>query len=230
MLSVIIPIWNQGRQLYNNIPDLINVLNGNNILYEIILVDDGSTDDTQKLLHNIKDGYENIIIKRIVHLGQHLALFAGFKIAKGDVIITMDADMKVSARYIPQLLDKIKEGYDIAVAWRRHRPGLSLSRKAGSFLINKYTNLITGKRLHDHACSLKAFSANLVKNNLARVDLNKFFPIMIDKYAFKICEVPVSCKSKSTPDSALNILGLLKQAICFITNTSINIRHRCIEK
>lgn len=224
MFSIIIPVWNQGRQLQDNFPGLINTLREINDAYEIILVDDGSADNTPILLQNIRDSYDNIKIERLTHLGQYLALLAGFKIAKGDVIITMDANMKVPPVYIPEFLDKIKKGYDIVVAWRCCRPGLGFLRKLGSFLINKYTNLITGKMLHDHACSLKAFSTNLVKINLERLDLNNFFPIMIDKYARRICEVRVMCEPKSSRESALNILGLLRQAMCFIVNTSLNMR------
>ncbi len=226
MLSVIIPIWNQGEQLYGNFPKLINVLSKSDVPYEIILIDDGSEGNTLQLLQNIRDNYKDIIIETTAHFGQYRALLTGFKIAKGDVIVTLDADMKASPIYIPQLIDKIKEGHDVAIAWRNYRPGLGLVRKTGSFLINQYTNLVTGRRLHDHACSLKAFSAKLVKANLNRPDLINFFPIMLDRYALKICELPVNCKPKSSRESVLNILGLLKQAMYFIVDTSINIQHK----
>lgn len=227
MLSILIPVWNQGEKIKDNFLNLIDVLKEIKDEYEIIFVDDGSTDNTFTMLQNIQNGYSNIKIIRQKHLGQHAALFEGFKRAKGDIIITMDADQNVEPKYIPRLLDKINQGDDIVVSWRVSRPGLRLVRRMCSLLVNHYTNFITGTRLHDHACSLKAYRGQLVKENLCRKELRRFFGILIVRYANRISEIKVLCNYKYSKNSSFTFKGLLLLLFDFIFS-SINMRYRNI--
>lgn len=220
MISIIIPVWNQGSKARSTFLKLGNVLNTLEDTFEIIFIDDSSIDDTFEILKNIYSNYGNIKVIRLErNFGQHQALLAGFELAGGDIIITMDADAKVPPSYIPELISKMKEGYDIVVAWRHYRPGLSLIRKLGSFLINQYTNLLTGKRLHDHACSLKGYSGQLIKKNLCRPELRRFFSIMIAKYALRVGEIKVECIPKYHFESSHGLAGLSLLALHFITGS-----------
>lgn len=220
MLSIIIPVWNQGNLVKGNFVNLLNTLNKIKDEYEIIFVDDGSTDNTFNILKDIHNGYHNTkVIKLDRNIGQHQALLVGFESSGGDIIITMDADAKVPPSYIPELMSKMKEGYDIVVAWRHHRPGLSPIRKLGSFLINEYTNLLTGKRLHDHACSLKGYSGQLIRDNLCRIELRRFFGIMIAKYAKRVTEIKAECIPKHHLESSLGLVKLTLLAFYFIAGS-----------
>lgn len=219
MVSVIIPVYNQGGKARNTFLKMKEVLERLKEKYEIIFVDDGSIDDTFKVLSEIHNNYPNIkVIRFKKNVGQHHALFAGFESASGDIMITEDADGKVEPKYIPDLLNKLKEGYDIVVAWRAKRPGLGLIRRWGSFLINAYTNFITGTRLHDHACSLKVFSGRLIKSNLKRPELRRFFGIEIARYAGLAGEIKVECLPKHNYESNLGLLGLSRLALQFIAS------------
>ncbi len=227
MLSILIPVWNQGEKIKDNFLNLIDILKEIKDEYEIIFVDDGSTDNTSSILQNIRNGYSNIKIIRQKHLGQHAALFGGFKIAKGDIIITMDADQNVHPKYIAGLLDNLNQGYDIVVGWRTSRPGVGLIRRTSSLLVNQYTNFITGTRLHDHACSLKGYRSQFVKDNLYRKELKGFFGILIARYANRISEIKVLCSRSFSKNSSFTFKVLLLLLFDFIFS-SINMRYRDI--
>ncbi len=219
MLSILIPVWNQGKKIKDNFLNLNDTLKEIEDEYEIIFIDDGSCDNTFEVIKNIYQNHSGIRAIRLGrNIGQHQALFEGFKIAKGDVIITMDADAKVPPSYIPELMSKMKEGYDIVVAWRHYRPGLIWIRKLGSFLINAYTNFITGHKLHDHACSLKGYSGQLIKENLSCIELRRFFGIMVIKYAKRVGEIKVECLPKYYHESSLGWVGLILLALDFIAS------------
>lgn len=226
MISLIIPVWNQGRKARDPFFNIVNVLHNIREEYEIIFIDDGSTDDTFEILKEIHSNYGKVKVIRLErNVGQHQALIAGFELACGDVIIAMDADAKVDPKYIPDLLNKLKEGYDIVVAWRVSRPGLVVIRQWASFLINAYTNFITGHKLHDHACSLKIYRGKLIKENLSRRELRRFLGILIARYANRVSEVKVLCNYKYPRDSSFTFKGLSLLLVNFILS-SVNIGYR----
>ncbi|HAJ56347.1 MAG TPA: hypothetical protein DCL35_01095 [Candidatus Omnitrophica bacterium] len=221
MISILIPVWNQGRAVRQNFSVLAEALDKTAEPYEVIFIDDGSGDDTPSQLAQLQKDLSRIPIKiiRLMHRGQHIALFEGFKSAGGEFIITMDADQKVSPGYIPELLEQLKKGHDMVVAWRSERPGIGQVRRFGSRAMNMWTNIVTGIRLHDHSCSLKGFSAEFVKNNLSRPELRRFFGILAAKYAHKICEIKVACGHKNPKDSALGFCRLALLAVDFFINS-----------
>jgi len=223
MISVIIAVWNQGVKIQGNFLNLVQILEKLKEHYEIIFINDGSTDNTPKILQKLENCHPNIKIINIKHSGQHPALLEGFKITKGDFVITMDADQKVDPKYIPDLLSELNKGRDMAVCWRAERPGLSLIRRWGSLLVNNYTNFITGTCLHDHACSLKAYQGQFIKDNLSRPGLNKFFGILIARYAGSASEIKVICSFKQDKDSSFTFKRLSLLLFDFIL-TSFNIQ------
>lgn len=226
MLSIITPVWNQGEEVKNNFLDLAEALNRIKDDYEVIFIDDGSTDDTLFILQEIQSRHPNIKIIQQKHLGQHPALFEGFKIAKGDIIITIDADHNIHPKYILSMIEKLlNEGYEIIVAWRLRRRGLGCIRRAGSLFINHYTNFITGAKVHEHGCSLKVFRGTFIRNNLHRKELKKFFSVLIARYARRIGEIQVLSNHEYTKDPSFTFLSLLLLSVDFIFN-SINMRCR----
>lgn len=209
--------------MHNAAENIFTVLNSLGEDYEVIFIDDGSTDRSFNILKEIYTRYPHVtIIKLSKNFGQHLALLSGFESAQGDVLITVDADLKVRPSYIPQVLQKMKDGYDVVICWRAVRPGLSFVRRMGSFLVNAYTNFITGAQLHDHGCSLKAYRRKLVMENIHRPEIRGFFSILVTRYARKVSEIRVVCPDKRDKESNYSFKSLIFLAFDFLWS-SLNI-------
>ncbi|AEF19744.1 MULTISPECIES: glycosyltransferase family 2 protein [unclassified Hydrogenobaculum] len=192
-ISIVIPIYNEEESvgtLYEKIVDTMNKLPYD---YEIIAVDDGSTDNTFNKLKEIasKDKRLKVIsFKR--NYGQTAAMFAGFQHASGDVVITMDADLQNDPADIPILIEKINEGYDVVSGWRKDRKDPFFSRTLPSKIANYIISNATGVYLHDYGCSLKAYKKDIAKNFRLYGDMHRFLPALAKGLGAKITEVPVS--------------------------------------
>jgi len=192
-ISIVIPIYNEEESvgtLYEKIIDTMNKLPYD---YEIIAVDDGSTDNTFNKLKEIasKDKRLKVIsFKR--NYGQTAAMFAGFQHASGDVVITMDADLQNDPADIPILIEKINEGYDVVSGWRKDRKDPFFSRTLPSKIANYIISNATGVYLHDYGCSLKAYKKDIAKNFRLYGDMHRFLPALAKGLGAKITEVPVS--------------------------------------
>ena len=192
MLSVVIPAYNEEENvpiLYEKLKKVLDSLGQD---YEIIFVDDGSTDGTYQRLKQLaeKDGRLKVIrFKR--NYGQTAAMSAGFEHAKGDVIITLDADLQNDPEDIPTLLEKLKEGYHVVSGWRKDRKDPFLSRRLPSMIANWLISKITGVHLHDYGCTLKAYRAEVVKDLELFGDMHRFLPALTKRRGAKITEVVV---------------------------------------
>jgi len=192
MLSVVIPAYNEEENIPILYDKLKKVLENLQEDYEIIFVDDGSQDRTFEVLKEIaqKDSKVKVIrFKR--NYGQTAALYAGFQYAKGDVIITMDADLQNDPEDIPRLLEKLREGYDIVSGWRKYRKDPFLSRKLPSMVANWIISKVTGVYLHDYGCTLKAYKAEFLKDLELYGDMHRFLPALTKRKGAKITEIVV---------------------------------------
>ena len=156
-LSLVIPVYNEVDSIYKLYHDLNQTLPGLNINYEVILIDDGSTDDTYeelKKIHRKNNNYKIIRFRR--NFGQTAAMSAGFHYSSGEVIITLDADLQNDPKDIPAILKKLDEGYDIVSGWRKNRKDKAVTRLFPSIIANKLISRLTGVYLHDYGCTLKA--------------------------------------------------------------------------
>lgn len=191
-ISIVIPIYNEEEsveELYKRIKETTNQLNYE---FEVIMVDDGSKDNTLKKLKEIasKDRIVKVIsFKR--NYGQTAAMSAGFQHANGDVIITMDADLQNDPHDIPLLLEKMQEGYDVVSGWRKDRKDPFLSRRLPSKIANYIISYVTGVHLHDYGCSLKAYKKDIAKNFRLYGDMHRFLPALAKGLGANITEVPV---------------------------------------
>lgn len=192
-ISIVIPLYNETKNiqsLYASLNQFVRTLGRET---EIIFIDDGSTDATFQALLNIKKLDGSI---RIIHFtrnfGQTAALSAGFDYAKGDVIITMDGDLQNDPSDIPSLLQKVEEGYDVVSGWRFKRQDKFLLRRLPSKIANWIIGLITGVKLHDSGCSLKAYRSNVVKNLRLYGEMHRFIPALASSRGAKIAEVKVN--------------------------------------
>jgi Glycosyltransferases involved in cell wall biogenesis len=192
MLSVVIPAYNEEENvpiLYEKLKKVLDSLGED---YEIIFVDDGSTDGTYQRLKQLAEKDSRLKVIRFKrNYGQTAAMSAGFEHAKGDVIITLDADLQNDPEDIPILLEKLKEGYHVVSGWRKDRKDPFLSRRLPSMIANWLISKITGVHLHDYGCTLKAYRAEVVKDLELFGDMHRFLPALTKRRGAKITEVVV---------------------------------------
>ncbi len=193
MISVVIPAYNERENvepLYRKLKEVLDSLGDE---YEILFVDDGSTDGTFEVLRSIAERDRRVkVIKFKRNYGQTAAMYAGFDHAKGDVIITMDADLQNDPEDIPKLLEKIKEGYDIVSGWRKDRKDPLISRKIPSWIANWVISKVTGVALHDYGCTLKAYRSEIAKRYRLYGDMHRFLPALAKRFGARITEIPVN--------------------------------------
>ena len=192
-ISVVIPVYNEEENIEKLYKELKEVLENLKLDYEIIFVNDGSTDRTPQILDELakKDPKVKVIHFR-KNYGQTAAMYAGFQYAEGDVVITMDGDLQNDPRDIPKLLEKIEEGYDIVSGWRKNRKDPFLSRILPSKIANWIISKVTGVHLHDYGCTLKAYRKEVAKNFRLYGDMHRFLPAVAKSFGAKVTEVVVN--------------------------------------
>ncbi len=192
MISIVIPAYNEEESIPLLYERLVKVLSSLGKDYEIIFVDDGSEDQTPKILKEIAQEDSRVKVVRFRrNYGQTAAIYAGFEHARGDVIITMDADLQNDPEDIPRLLKKLEEGYDIVSGWRKDRKDPFLSRKLPSKIANWIISKVTGVELHDYGCTLKAYRSDIAKKYRLYGDMHRFLPALAKRFGAKITEIPV---------------------------------------
>jgi len=192
MLSIVIPIHNEEPSILPLYDRLTAVLEPLQRPYEILLVDDASTDRSYELLANLveTDGHLKVIRLRR-NFGQTAALSAGFHEAKGSIIVAMDGDLQHAPEDIPALLSKIDEGYDIASGWRQHRVDNAISRKLPSRVANWMMAKASGMALRDFGTTFKAYRAEILKDVNLYGELHRFIPALASFYGARVVEVPI---------------------------------------
>jgi len=191
-VSVVIPAYNEEENLpvlYERLRTVLEKLEGD---YEIIFVDDGSTDGSFDVLRDLARRDERVkVIRFRRNYGQTAAMYAGFEHATGEVIVTMDADLQNDPEDIPRLLKKLEEGYDIVSGWRKDRKDPFLSRRLPSKIANWIISKVTGVELHDYGCTLKAYRSEIAKRYRLYGDMHRFLPALARRFGAKITEIPV---------------------------------------
>jgi len=191
-VSIIIPVYNEEKNISILHSGLNSVMKNINKNYEIIFIDDGSTDNSFKILEKLYKQHKNIrIIKFRSNFGQTAAFNIGFKHAKGDVIVTMDADLQNDPKDIPKLLNKLKENYDVVSGWRYKRKD-QISKIVLSKLSNVLRRIITKDVVHDSGCSLKAYKKECFEDMELYGEMHRFIPTLLRWKGFKIGEVKVN--------------------------------------
>src|SRR6266403_3785379 len=202
MLSNVIPVHNEEPSLLPLYDRLTDVLEGLQRPYEILFVDDASSDRSFELLANLveTDGHLKVIRLRR-NFGQTAALSAGFHEAKGDVIIAMDGDLQHAPEDIPALLEKIDQGYDIASGWRKERVDNAVTRKLPSRIANWMMKRASGVDLRDFGTTFKAYRAEILKDVHLYGELHRFIPALASFYGARVAEVPIRNTPRLTGDS-----------------------------
>ena len=197
MISVVIPLYNEEESVPQLYEELTATLEATGHPYEIIVVDDGSSDssfDHLQRLHELDPRLKVIRFRR--NFGQTAAFAAGFDAAQGDVIVTLDADLQNDPADIPRLLTKANEGYDVVSGWRVKRRD-PFHRRLPSQVANWLISRVTGVRLHDYGCSLKVYRREVVKNIRLYGELHRFIPAIASWMGVSIAEIPVNHRPRS---------------------------------
>ena len=191
-LSIVVPLFNEEESVEKLVAAIMETSRKFEFNYEIILVDDGSTDATWQTLEAIKVVFPEIRgIKLRRNFGQTSAMVAGFEYAKGEIIVTLDGDLQNDPTDIPKLLRKLDEGYDIVSGWRKDRKD-HWSRVLPSKVANRLISFTTGVHLHDYGCSLKAYRSECIKSIKGYGDMHRFFPALASMTGARVTEVPVN--------------------------------------
>ncbi|MBV6621642.1 MAG: glycosyltransferase family 2 protein [Rivularia sp. (in: Bacteria)] len=191
-VSVVVPVHNEVESLPHLIEEISSTLMASNLSYEIICIDDGSTDGSVQLLKEkaqTRTDLKSIILRR--NYGQTAAMAAGFYHARGKAIVTLDADLQNDPVDIPMLLAKLDEGYDLVNGWRKNRQDAALTRLLPSKIANWLIRRITSVNVHDYGCSLKAYRTELVADMNLYGELHRFLPALAYIEGARITEMPV---------------------------------------
>ncbi|QIF93828.1 undecaprenyl-phosphate 4-deoxy-4-formamido-L-arabinose transferase [Proteus vulgaris] len=209
-VSVVIPVYNEEESLPQLLERTIKSCKQLKQEYELILVDDGSSDNSAKMLEEAAAIEENHVIAIILNrnYGQHSAIMAGFNQADGDLIITLDADLQNPPEEIPRLVTTAEEGYDVVGTRRRNRQD-SWFRKTASKMINSMITKATGRSMGDYGCMLRAYRRHIVEAMLQCHERSTFIPILANTFARRTIEIDVAHAEREYGDSKYSFLKLI---------------------
>ena len=188
--SIIVPIFNEARSLAPLCTGIGNALANLGRTHEIILVDDGSSDDTLDRFNSLHWTDGRLALIRIRHKGKSYALQAGFDAAQGEIFITLDGDLQDDPKNIPKLIDKLDKGFDVVYGWRRRRRE-SFSKRAASWAANRLRRVLVGESIHDVGCGLRAFRKQVARKIRLTGGLHRFFSALAVQRGFRVGEVEV---------------------------------------
>jgi len=220
-VSILIPVLNEEESLPELQERLSVTLKGVNKPYEIVYINDGSTDRTQEILESFHKSDPCVkVIEFNRNYGQHMALFAGFEYAQGDIVITIDADLQNPPEEIPKLLRTMEEGYEVVGTYRKSRKD-SIFRKIPSYIVNRITAKLVGIRLRDYGCMLRAYRRNIVDYMKMCTESSSFIPALANTFAKKITEIEVSHEERTKGISKYGVFKLFQLNFDLMTNFSL---------
>jgi glycosyltransferase involved in cell wall biosynthesis len=218
-LSIVIPVLNESpniEELYNELTDTL-VRGGRS--YEIIIIDDGSSDDTFQKLAAVQTRDPHLrVIRFRRNFGQTAAFAAGFAFARGRMVVTSDGDLQNDPADIQRLADKLeREGYDIVCGWRKDRKDRMITRRLPSIMANKLISWATGVELHDYGCSLKVFRAEVVKPLRLYGEMHRFLPAIASQFGVRIAEVIVNHRARTAGTSKYGLSRTIRVILDLLT-------------
>ena len=206
LISIIIPVFNESESIRYLLDEVLNVMQKNKLNCELIVVNDGSNDNTSTVLDELTIKIKELsVISLRKNYGQTAAMAAGFDNSKGEIVITLDGDLQNDPNDIPKLISHINEGYDLICGWRYERKDKLISRRIPSKIANKLIANVTGLKLHDYGCSLKAFKKEIVDDIKLYGELHRFLPVLANIEGAKIKEIKVNHRSRKYGSSKYGI-------------------------
>jgi glycosyltransferase involved in cell wall biosynthesis len=216
-ISLVIPLFNEEESVIPLSHEIRKALSRVNIDYEVILIDDGSTDASLKNLKEITrtdNRFKYLSFRK--NYGKSAALYEGFKVASGDVVITLDADLQDDPHEIHNLLKKLEEGYDLCSGWKKKRQDPFI-KKISSKFFNFVTRLISGVKIHDFNCGLKAYRKEVVENVKVYGELHRYIPVLASWQGFKVTELIVNHHPRRYGKTKFGVSRFFKGFVDLIT-------------
>lgn len=220
LVSVVIPVFNEEGNLVELINRTVKACRSATESFEVILIDDGSSDESAAILTEAAAHYEEIIAVFLNrNYGQHAAVFAGFKHSRGDFVITIDGDLQNPPEEIPRLITEIEKGYDVVGTVRKNRHD-SLFRRTASKLVNRAVRRATGVMMSDYGCMLRAYKKSVVDAMLECREHSTFIPILANSFARKSTEIEVNHDERRSGDSKYSLYKLIALQFDLLTSMS----------
>lgn len=213
---MVVPLYNEVESVQELVDRVDETLRETGLEYEIVLVDDGSRDGTGRVVKGLceRERVRAVFLRR--NFGQAAALSAGFDAARGRIIVTIDGDLQNDPRDIPRLLEKMAEGHDLVSGWRADRKDPFLSRRLPSRVANWLIARVTGVRLHDTGCSLKAYRSELLEDVHLYGEMHRFIPALVSSQGGSIAELEVAHYPRTRGKSKYNILRTFRVVLDLI--------------
>ncbi|MFC2171621.1 glycosyltransferase family 2 protein [Acidobacteriota bacterium] len=216
-LSIVIPVYNEQQNVIPLVEGITKVVEKLSLVYEIVFIDDGSTDGTFNQLRDNLFSLPGVsVIKLRRNFGKAAALMEGFRRSGGQVVITMDGDMQDDPAEIPHFLDKINDGYDIVSGWKKQRKDPP-SKTIPSRIFNRVTSFFAGIRLHDFNCGFKAYRREVIENLVVYGELYRFIPVIAHWQGFKVGEMGVTHHPRTHGKSKFGAGRFIKGFVDFLT-------------
>jgi undecaprenyl-phosphate 4-deoxy-4-formamido-L-arabinose transferase len=220
-ISIVIPVYNEAANLETLHARLKATLDGVGRPYEVIYTDDGSADESLAILKRLGDRHPEVVVVELSrNFGQHAAIFAGFAQVRGEVVVTLDADLQNPPEEIPKLLARIDEGCDAAGGWRRSRRDTWFRRWA-SRQVNRVMSRVTGVVLNDYGCMLRAYRREIVDQMAQCREISSFIPALANLFARRVEEVEVEHAERERGESKYGLFKLLKLNFDLMTGFSL---------
>jgi glycosyltransferase involved in cell wall biosynthesis len=209
--TIVVPIYNEEHSVPILYDEIKSVMESMGKGYEIIFVDDGSTDGSLSVLTALAEKSKQVrVISFRKNFGQTAAISAGFDYSRGEIIVILDGDLQNDPADIPMLIETLNEGYDVVSGWRFDRHDKLLSRKLPSRIANKIISRYTGIHLHDYGCSLKAYRREVIKNIKLYGEMHRFLPAVANAYGITIKEVKVNHRPRKFGESKYSLNRVFK--------------------
>ena len=223
-LSLVVPVYNEKENLPLLAEAVHKALDPLDLSWEIILVDDGSKDESMQVLEELAasdpDHARVIVLRR--NFGQTAAIAAGIDHAQGEIIVLLDADLQNDPADIPSMLEKIEEGYDVVSGWRIHRKDTFITRTLPSKIANGLISMVTGVHLHDYGCTLKAYRREVITGFRLYGEMHRFIPVYADSVGARIVEMPVHHHARKYGKAKYGLERTLKVILDLFTVTFLN--------
>jgi glycosyltransferase involved in cell wall biosynthesis len=205
-LSIVVPIYNEQESLPFLVNQLLEVLQPMEETFELVLVNDGSSDNSAEVIRKLSfDIPELVGVLLRKNYGQTAAMAAGFDISSGEIVVTLDGDLQNDPADIPLLVNKIRDGFDLVSGWRYRRQDAAISRKLPSKIANRLIGKVTGVRLNDYGCSLKAYRKEVLTDMRLYGELHRFLPVLANIEGARITEVKVNHRARQFGSSKYGI-------------------------
>lgn len=220
-LSVVVPVYNEESNLAPLMERLYPAVKATGRSFEILFTDDGSRDRSLEILRRMVDQYPGVkVVEFNGNFGQHMAILAAFEMSRGQIVITLDADLQNPPEEIPRLIAEIEKGYDVVGTIRRKRQD-SLFRKLASRVVNITTNKMTGMKMSDYGCMLRAYHRNIIDNINRCGESTTFIPALAQTFASRPTEIEVAHAERAAGESKYSLYKLIRLNFDLMTGFSV---------